>query len=221
MVPMQVFDSINTAESFARIRTLIIGGGEISPALLTRIKKLYNTRVYETFAMSETYSHFAVRRINGDSPDLYFQTLRGVKIGSDSRACLEVSVPGITNSPVQSNDLVEIVSEGSFKWLGRIDNRISSGGIKIIPELLEERLREKVNSDLVMVGIPDEKLGQKLVLVIEAPIKDQLPPDLKEWMQSNLQKHEIPKEIVVLPKLPRNDSMKILRRKLISFLELR
>jgi O-succinylbenzoic acid--CoA ligase len=132
-----------------------------------------------------------------------------VQIETDPRGCLVVSVPGITASPVVTNDLVEIIEERSFRWLGRIDNRISSGGIKIIPELIEARLREKLPYEVVILGIPDKKLGQKLVLVVEAENREELPSDFSEWMKKHLQKHEIPKEIRFLRTFPRNASRKI------------
>jgi O-succinylbenzoic acid--CoA ligase len=166
--------------------------------------------VYESFAMTETLTHFALRRLNGPDADTLFRTLDGVTIGSDDRGCLTVSVEGITRGTVQTNDLVNIHAPGAFEWLGRYDNIIKTGGIKVIPERIEKVVKELTGREAVVVPLPDDRLGQKLFLVLEGSgTRSALHGNLPALLKTRLEKHEIPKEIRILPRLPRNRSMKI------------
>lgn len=168
MVPLQLYELLQLPGTFPEIRTLIIGGGEIGPALRKKIIRLEGARIYETFAMSETYSHFAVRRINGQEAESEFRVMPGVTIGTDDRGCLTVDAGEITSGKVITNDMVRIIDDGSFQWLGRLDNVIKTGGIKVIPETIEAVVKELTGREAVVIPRPDRRLGQKLVLVLEA-----------------------------------------------------
>ncbi len=214
MVPLQLHETLKDAGSRAKLEKigkLLIGGGEINPALREEVGKLRNVEVYESFAMSETYTHFAVHRINGEHPDPFFKVLEGVKIGKDSRGCLVVDVPGVTNRAVVSNDLVRMVGDQDFEWLGRIDNVIKSGGVKIVPEILEKKIAELTGKEVLVLGVPDKKLGRKLVIVVEEDIS-------QDPLSKVLQKHELPKEIITIPSFARNNSMKIDRNAVVRII---
>ena len=209
MVPLQIEESLNHGDPLDRISKLLIGGGELHPATREKLSFMATPEVYESFGMTETYTHFALKRINGTNPDSDFKLLEGVRIGLDKRACMEVEIPGITEGPLATNDLVEINKKGDgFSWLGRFDNLINSGGIKIIPELLEERIRECIGHECLVLPEPDRKLGNRLVLVVEFEGNDP-PEDL--WMdklRERLSPYELPRRLIVTPTLPRNPSMK-------------
>ena len=209
MVPLQIEESLQHGDPLDHISTLLIGGGELHPATRDKLSFMTTPELYETFGMSETYTHFALRRINGPRPDPGFRVLEDVRISTDQRGCLEVEVPGITSAPVLSNDLVEIdAGGGGFTWLGRFDNLINSGGIKIIPELLEEQIRECLGLECLVLSEPDLKLGQRLVLLMEFGGED---PPLDAWrekLRNRLQGYEMPKRILTAQSLPRNASMK-------------
>ncbi len=218
MVPLQLIETIASSHPIDTIKKLLVGGGEVNENLLRIIQKMSQTEVYETFGMSETYTHFAIRRINGNTVDVNFNVLGGVIIDTDERACLTVDMPGVTNGKVITNDLVKIHSKTSFEWLGRIDNVIKSAGIKIIPEILEKRIRNVIEPAHIFIGLSDPKLGQKLVLVVEGE-DVKLPRD--RWMSSMseiMDKHELPKEVVVISEFPRNKAMKIDRIELLKLL---
>ena len=157
MVPLQVFESLKDPSKLNRIKKLIIGGGVLPNSLRREIKRLTGTKVYETFGMSETYTHFAVRRINGSHPSSFFRILKGASVIPDERGCVTVDIPGITEGRIFTNDLIEMKTGGRFEWLGRLDNVISSGGIKIIPEMLEEKVRQMTGLEVVVhpSRIPD------------------------------------------------------------------
>lgn len=180
MVPLQIEESLNHGDPLEMVSKLIIGGGELHPATRGKLSSMAEPEVYETFGMTETYTHFALKRINGPEREPRFKLLEGVRVGLDHRGCLEVEVPGITSGPLVTNDLVEIDEKGDgFSWLGRLDNLINSGGIKIIPELLEEQAREIIGQECLVLPEPDRKLGNRLVLLVEFEGAD---PPLEEWL---------------------------------------
>ncbi len=212
MVPMQLFESVKKPVQISQIRKLIVGGGEISPGLRRMIRKIETPIIYETFGMSETYTHFAVRRMSGSSPEEHFNILEGVRVETDPRGCAIVNIPGITEKRVVTNDLIEMKGHNRFEWLGRIDNVINTGGIKIIPEVLEEKIRKIIDLELVVTNIPDEKLGEKIVLVVESNSSDLPTAEWMKLLRAKLKNHEMPREIYAIPKLPRNAAMKVLRK---------
>ncbi|MGW8314126.1 MAG: AMP-binding protein, partial [Bacteroidales bacterium] len=209
MVPMQVYNTLQEGEDLSITGKLLIGGGEIHPALRDQLSGLKAPEVYESFGMTETYTHVALKRINGKDPDLLFRTMEGVSVSRDDRGCMVVGIEGVTPDPVVTNDLVEPAPDGkSFRWLGRVDNLISTGGIKVIPEVLEEQIRNRMGLDCLVLAEPDVQLGQRLVLMVEYP--DPEPP-LEQWyaiLKDHLDAHEVPKRILIVNRIPRNSSFK-------------
>jgi O-succinylbenzoic acid--CoA ligase len=209
MVPLQVHETVEHGDDLSLISSLIIGGGELRHSLREQLSLMQEPNVYETFGMTETYTHFALKRINGNHPQSAFHLLDGVSITLDDRNCLVVSVAGITQGPLTTNDLVEIDASGrSFRWLGRYDHVINTGGIKVIPERVEEQIRRLIGVDCLLLPEPDERLGERLVLLAEIPESD---PPAGNWLSSLsevLSTYEIPKRIVTVKEIPRNPSMK-------------
>lgn len=209
MVPMQVYNTLQDGTNLSLVGKLLIGGGEIHPALRERLTGMEQTEIYESFGMSETYTHVALRRINGPDPDPFFRPLKGVTVSQDKRGCLVAEAEGVTRGPVVTNDLVELApgSDG-FRWLGRADHLISTGGIKVIPEVLEEKIRLRIGLDCLVLAEPDEQLGRRLVLMVEYADPD---PPVERWLRSLkevLEAHEVPKRIRPVARIPRNDSYK-------------
>jgi O-succinylbenzoic acid--CoA ligase len=213
LVPLQVHESLKHGDKLSKISKLIVGGGEMGYSSKKVLECLSETAVFESFGMTETYTHFALKRINGVTPDLGFRLLEGASVSLDHRNCLVVHLEGVTQKPVTTNDLVEIDSSGrGFKWLGRYDHVINTGGIKLIPELLEEQIRRSLGTDCLLLAEPDERLGSRLILVMESSLAD---PPVEEWhetLKSILSPYELPKRIVTLKEIPRNLSMKMDRR---------
>jgi len=209
MVPLQVHESIQHGDDLSLVKKLLIGGGELHPSIKGELTRIESTAVYESFAMTETYTHFALKRINGERPDSDFRLLDGVFVSQDKRGCLVVDVPGVTTGPVTTNDLTEIVPSGKgFRWLGRFDNVIKSGGIKIVPEMLEQRITRLIGYTCLVLPEKDAKLGEKLTLVVEYGEPD---PPVDAWLEvlhAKLSVYEVPKRIVTAAKIPRNSSFK-------------
>ncbi len=199
MVPLQVQNSI---EGLSKVRKLIIGGAKLDSALEEKLLPL-KTEIYETYGMTETITHIAAKRL-GDS---VFSILPNVRISQDDRQCLVTNVASISDEPIVTNDLVELLNEQQFKFLGRIDNVINSGGVKLIPEQIEAKLIGKINNRFFVTGLPDTTLGEKLVLVVEGE-KQEFAPDFFDV----LGKYEKPKEIVFVSKFKENENGKLLRK---------
>jgi len=199
MVPLQVQNSI---EALQNVKKLIVGGAKMDSSLEEKVLPL-KTEVYETYGMTETITHIAARRVGEN----VFTVLPNVNIAQDDRGCLVITVDTISEEPIVTNDLVEIIREDQFIFLGRIDNVVNSGGVKLIPEQIEAKLIDKINSRFFVTGIPDTVLGEKLILVIEGEKQD-FATDFFDV----LDKYEKPKEIVFVPKFKENENGKLLRK---------
>ncbi|WP_343486510.1 AMP-binding protein [Allomuricauda sp. d1] len=204
MVPLQAENSLPKLTS---IKKLIVGGAPISHVLGEKLKSL-PTQVFETYGMTETITHIAAKRM--DDEGSFFKVLPNVTISKDKRGCLVIDAPNIGVHQLATNDLVELHGDDKFVWLGRYDNVINSGGIKLIPEQIEEKLNDILDSRFFVVGIPDERLGEKLVLVVEGTYDtEKLNEDVKKL--ESLSEYEVPKEILRAHKFIETGNGKIKR----------
>lgn len=207
MVPFQLENSFEYCNN---IKTIIIGGAPASFHLIHRVQNS-KTNVYETFGMTETVSHIAVRKLNNFRKNQslstsYFKTLPSIKISQDNRHCLIISAPKISNEQIVTNDIVRMHSDKEFEWLGRYDNVINSGGIKIFPEALEKKIEDKLSSRFFITSEEDKTFGEKVILVIEGE-KTEIPSSFFQ----NLDEYEIPKHIYFVPKFSETVNGKIQR----------
>jgi O-succinylbenzoic acid--CoA ligase len=215
MVPMQAMNLLNRGK-WPNIKIVIIGGAKTNPELVRKIKNI-DTVIYETYGMAETCSHIALKPLNGKNADIHFSILPQVKIDTDIRGCLTIEWE-ILPEKLITNDYVEIISENKFKWLGRYDNIINSGGIKIQPETLETQFSEILGIPCVLIGKADPILGEQIVMILESTIKINTNSVLKK-LNPLFEKKILPKSIICLNKFPRNKSFKIdriLLKKLIN-----
>jgi O-succinylbenzoic acid--CoA ligase len=209
LVPLQLYESLKNQDDISLTDTILIGGAESGPGLRKLLGNIGTPGIFESFGMTETYSHFALRRINGPAPDPLFRVMEGIQTELDGRGCLVVNIPGITSGPVVTNDMVEIFEDGrSFRWLGRADNLINTGGIKLNPELLEDRIASILGTEGILVSVPDEGLGMKMVLVAEGDPEKRLPENWLASLKMQLASHEVPRQIIPVASLPRNASFK-------------
>ncbi len=205
MVPMQATNLLNK-KTWPNIKTLILGGAETGNELRNRSQDI-STQVFETYGMAETCSHVALKKINGEVPDDNFSALPGVKLSTDQRGCLTVEADYLPEK-ITTNDCVEITAPNSFKWLGRFDNIINSGGIKIQPEVLEQEIMEILQTPCAIVGEPDELLGEKIVLAIEAT-EPQAPEVVIKKLSPHFDRKLLPKRVCFVSSLPRNRFYKL------------
>jgi len=219
MVPLQLDNSL---KDIHKIKKLIVGGGVVSNELLEKIQDV-ETDIFATYGMTETITHIAVKKLNHfklaterSRRESNYNTLPNIFISKDKRGCLVIEAPKVSNDVIITNDLVEIISENSFKWLGRFDTVINSGGVKLIPEQIEEKLSKIIEQRFFITGVKDSLLGEKLILLIEGVKNDAIQTKVKEL--DSLSKFEIPKEIYFLEKFIETPTQKIQRNKTIQLL---
>jgi len=217
MTPLQVQNSLDKIHF---IKNLIIGGAAVSEKLKNEISTTLQfsnspTRIFETYGMSETLSHIALKQISPVQED-YFTIFNDVEISVDERNCLKILAPKLNPEILQTNDIVELLNEKQFKFLGRFDNVINSGGVKIFAEELESLVKKHITQDLVFIGKPDQILGEKLVLVIEGKNEEHLKS--KIYKVEFPSKFHIPKEILFLEKFPRAENGKVLRKEILKLI---
>ncbi|MGE8513821.1 MAG: AMP-binding protein [Chryseobacterium culicis] len=211
MTPLQVENSL---EKLHLIKNLIIGGAAVSESLKSKIQQMNlspSNRIFETYGMSETLSHIGLKQLMPEQED-YFTVFENVSISLDDRGCLKIFAPNVNADELQTNDLVDIRNEKQFKFLGRIDNVINSGGAKIFPETLETLVKKELPNEAVFMGLPDESLGQKLILIIEGNKSDEV---IKTVMKIPFDKNfHKPKEIIFISEIPRTPNGKVNRMEL-------
>lgn len=203
MVPLQAQNSISELH---RIKKLIVGGAKINSTLENQLIKL-PTQVFETYGMTETISHIAAKSVGEKA----FTVLPNVTISYDDQNCLVIHAPRISDDVIETNDVVELVNENQFIFLGRIDNVINSGGIKLLPEQIEEKLAGKIEPRYFISSKEDKELGEKIILVIEG---NSFTVDNSIF--DELDKYEKPKEILFVPKFKETGNGKIIRKESLS-----
>ncbi len=212
MVPYQLYHSIPALE---KVKTLIVGGGPVSAELESRLADV-STKVFATYGMTETISHVAVRSLNGEDRSDVFQALPNVEFNLSDKGCLIISAPSINDDAIVTNDLVELISPTEFRWLGRFDNVINSGGFKIHPEGVERKLDKFIELPFIIASEKDEKLGERVIIVLENPEIQPLPDFSAVF--SNLESYERPKKIYTISQFPFTDTGKIKRRDILKVL---
>ena len=204
IVPLQAENSLEKLHQFKKI---IIGGAKVSDDLAKKLKEI-KSDIYETYGMTETITHIAAKKIGEE----FFTILEHVSITSDDRNCLVIDVPSISDEKIVTNDIVEILNDKQFKWIGRYDNVINSGGIKLFPEQIEAKLASKIKNRFFITSQPDAVLGSKVVLVIEGEKKD-----IDSSIFNSLEKFERPREILFVTEFVETETKKINRIKTLNF----
>ena len=211
MIPHQVqkiLDSGPAEESWIQnISNLLIGGSAIPHPLENRLKNV-SSACWSSYAMTETATHVALRKINDKNADEYYHCLEDITVQLSDIGCLNIYMPGLPQQPLKTNDIAEIQDPKTFRILGRADNVIISGGLKFSPEQLEKKLEQYLNLPFLITSLPHESLGQQLALVIEGTETGTAIPGIKEICQSCLKKYEQPRKILFIPLIPKTDSGK-------------
>jgi len=262
MVPLQLQNSLN---DLSLVEKIIVGGGVVSKELQEKIANL-KTEIFATYGMTETITHIAVKRLNHivimskakqsvnykkqitsieNEPgnDDAYDILPNINISKDTRDCLVIYAPKVSDSQIVTNDIVEVISATKFKWLGRYDNVINSGGVKLVPEQIENKLSAVIDRRFFVAGITDAVFGEKLIIVIEAinseiatteqarfrnDVKNVTSSDSDENRDciekirnlKSLSKYEIPKEIYFIEEFVETETKKIHRQATLAKLAL-
>lgn len=231
MVPLQVYNTLQIPAERERLEQtdiLIIGGGAIDEALEADIKTLPGA-VYSTYGMTETLSHIALRRLNGTSTSEHYYPFSSVQLSLSAEDTLVINAPLVCAEILQTNDIARIYPDGSFIILGRKDNVINSGGVKIQAEEMEKQLRPFIPLPFVITSVPDKRLGEAVALLVEVQldtdgvhlntkeeclntIKECLnTKELEDKLQKVLEPYYRPKYILTTDHIPQTGNGKINR----------
>lgn len=165
LTPMQLNASIEDIAQSPQMQ-LIVGGAPINNVLANKIMHL-NNKIFETYGMTETCTHIALRKICPQPTEKHFVLMEGVEIDIDKRNCLTISCKHLGIKHMITNDIVEIKQNNSFTWVGRYDNIINSGGVKISPEKVETTLSKSINVPFFIAALPHNQLFEQVVLFVE------------------------------------------------------
>lgn len=193
------------------IKTIIVGGAPVSKSLFHAIQNI-KSNVYETFGMTETVSHIAFKKLNNFNEDdtnlesLTFKTLPEIRVSQDNRDCLVIEAPKLSEEKIMTNDIVTLISESEFKWQGRLDNVMNSGGIKLFPEQIERKLQNKIRERFFIASQPDDTLGERVILIVEGH------NTVDTSIFSELDTFEKPKDIYNIEKFAETASGKVHRK---------
>ena len=215
LTPYQLFYVLNDEVSIKNLRQckeVLIGGSDIAESLVQKIQSLnFETTVFRhSYGMTETCSHIALRTLNGINKTNYFTPFDEIEITINENKCAQLKMP-FYSEIIQTNDIIELQTNNTFKVLGRADNTINSGGVKLQPEVIEKAIRDHFGIDEIfyIASKSDVLLGQKLVLITEPSFTYQLS-DL-DFLKT-INPYAVPKEIIYIEKLERNDGGKIRRK---------
>lgn len=205
MVPLQVQKSLLESKvKWSLVKKVIIGGGKVSSSLEKDLM-LNNINAYSTFGMTETISHIALMKIGADKK---FKALRGTHFETNENNCLVINAKAIGVENLQTNDVVNLLNTTTFEWLGRLDNAIETGGIKVLPEKVEEKIAHLFKTRFFISSLPDKLLNNKLILLVEG---EKTTISLLDFADS-LSKYERPKEIHFIKQFEETNTGKFSRK---------
>ena len=210
MTPLQVFNALSIPDERKKLReiqNLMIVGGSVNIQMEETLRTLPNN-ICSTYGMAETLSHIAMRRISGENASDVYTPFHNVHLSLSKDDTLIIDAPLVREEPFTTNDLAEIYDDHRFKILGRLDNVVNSGGIKISIDLVERLLQPAIHGMFAITSMHDEKFGEALILVSEVSVDEQ---KVKEALPS---KYYIPRKILTVDKIPLTPTEKINRKKL-------
>lgn len=209
VVPSQLQELLDHPEVFHRIKNIIVGGSPLSPALIEK-SLLTESNIVETYGMTETASHIALRRVGEE----YFTPLPGIDVKLEEAGTLTIEVEEF--GTFRTNDLAEILPTGRFRILGRSDDVIITGGLKVHPAEIEHKIQKTMSrlypsGKYIITSLPDEKWGEKVALCLEGETVNITIEDLQKELLGILERHQIPRTLLHLPQFPLTSSGKIKR----------
>ena len=211
MVPMQVAETLRQADGEAQlvcVSKLLVGGAPVDDVLEQKLMTL-PVETYVTYGMTETVSHVALRRVG----ETCYTAIGDVTFATDERGCLVIDAPQLSGRRFVTNDIVQIVDACRFRWLGRYDNVIMSGGLKFCAEQLEAKIAHLIPRRYYIMAAPDERLGQRVVLVIEGRPYDEVAlQQLRIELSTCMSRYEMPRDIRFIEHFAETSSGKVKRQ---------
>ena len=212
LTPLQVTDQLtHDPGAFSNVGNVIIGGQKVSEQLVDQLQPL-PSRFVSTYGMTETTSHIALKELNRPKQNFY-TALGNTTVRLDQRDCLVIDAPHLNIYELVTNDIAECISSNQFRIIGRNDFIINTGGAKVNPEVVEEKLAAIIPAPFLVTAKMDERLGQKIIIVIESnEWPEPAKIDLEKKMRELLGSKELPREILFTPHLKRTPTGKIIRQ---------
>ncbi|MEJ8756986.1 AMP-binding protein [Pontibacter sp. H259] len=217
-VPMQLQKILQDTPEFIprlnHMKGILLGGAPVNFNLQRLLQQL-TVPVYHTYGMTETASHVALRLLNGPDAADYYDVLDNITLGFDTRGCLTIRGDVTNNELIVTNDLVELLTPTRFRWIGRVDNTINSGGVKVQSEVVEVAVAEALSAldpmpRFFVTSQPDELLGESVVLILEGePFTEEQEKELKSKLKQLLKKFERPKKYYYCPAFTETATRKI------------
>ncbi len=213
MTPMQLLLAFRDCpQQIGLCRQIILGGGPVSAELQAEIDGYSgDTRFYHTYGMTETITHVAVRPLS-DGGLAPFEAVGGVSFEVDGESRLIITAPHLLDDSLLTNDIVDLVDEHSFRWRGRYDHVINSGGVKIHPEEVERNLSSSITHRFFIASVADPLLGEKLIMIIEGNKDSTDLNKLRNGIRIRLTKYERPKLIYFVAKFEETPTGKVIRQ---------
>jgi len=225
LVPLQLETILKSPqrEKLNKIKNVLIGGAALNHKTIKDLEDI-ECNFFATFGMTETLSHIALQKLNGKNAQDFFQVLEGITITKDERGCLVINASHVSGDLIVTNDLVDILGTSQFRWLGRIDTVINSGGVKVIPEKIEAAISVvldelKISNRFFVGALPDLLLGESINLFVEgSPFSIQTEVMIQNKFKEALNKFEVPKSIRYVSGFINTDTGKINKLKTIALI---
>lgn len=223
IVPLQLEAILKSPQRdmLNKINTALIGGAAINPKTIKDIEGM-KCNFFATYGMTETLSHIALQKLNGPNAQDYFESLPGITLSQDERGCLKIFAPHISDEPTTTNDLIEFITPSQFRWLGRADTIINTGGVKVIPEKVETSIRVvldhlDITNRFFVAALPDTLLGESVNLFFEGiPFQKEMEDMIQKKIKETVNRFERPKSIQYLSAFVNTDTGKINKGKTIA-----
>lgn len=199
IVPAQI-DALLASPAAGRIKSVIVGGAPLSPMQEQQLQSA-PFEAYATYGMTETCSHVALRSLR--DPSEPFRAMPGITFATDHRSCLVINAPRYSFRRLVTNDVVHLLDDTSMRWIGRADNVINSGGIKLYPEEMERRISALLPAgvEIKVTSRPSERWGTEAVLQIANYDGDIAL--LLDTIKHHLGSRHSPRAILPVPSIPR------------------
>ncbi len=223
LVPLQLDTIMKSGqkEKLNQIKIALIGGAALNHKTIKDIEGM-KCNFFATYGMTETLSHIALQKLNGPNAQDYFESLPGITLSQDERGCLKIFAPHISDELITTNDLIEFITPSQFRWLGRADTIINTGGVKVIPDKVETSIRVvldklDITNRFFVAALPDTLLGETVNLFFEgAPLPKEMEEMIQKKIKETVNRFERPKSIRYLYAFVNTDTGKINKGKTIA-----
>ena len=219
LVPTQLhrmLDSSDDVDALRSLRTVLLGGGPIDPALRSRAADS-GVSVMATYGSAETaggcvYDGVALEGVElATEPDGRLR-IRGPMLFDGYDGEPELTARVLVDGWFRTEDAARIDEGGRLQVLGRLDDMVVSGGVNVPAPAVARRLREHpAVRDVEVLGTPDAEWGMRLVAFVVGELALE---QARAWVAEVHPRSWAPRQLVVVDALPLLANGKVDRVKL-------